>query len=201
MMGGWGPYISGMPMQSPQPENALSDIEVPLYIEPFKAWRCWTVSVEKDHSVSLRSITYKIRWPRSKAMRAHCLYQWRKGRNIESAPNSNNQRMVELYGKHTAPHLKHGCGIYSTRERKDTGLWAVNSATTELRVVGEVKLWGKALCFEKGFVSEFAYPTSIFVDPQSWKRLSKHHQVDITPYELMNALSASYDVPVIVEGT
>ena len=131
-------------------------------------------------------------------MRAHCLYQWRKKRT--EAPDAPH-RMHDMYSRHSAPNLKHGCGIYSTRVRKDTRLWAVNSSNHELRVVGEVKLWGKVLCFEKGFVSEFSYPTSLFIDPHGWDKLNSQHKMDITPYELMNELSEKYDVPVIVEGT
>lgn len=187
---GGNPYI-GRPMQSPQPEIALDDIEVPLYIEPFKSWRTWGIDIQSS-SVQLKSITYKIKWPHKKVMRAHCLLQWRN-RNKKTHPYEN----VNPHGVHSAPNLKHGCGIYSTRVRKDVSLW--HPSTTELRVVGEVKIWGKTLCFKKGFVSEFAYPTCIFVDPSSWTRLHANHKVDITPHELMNELAESYDVPVVIE--
>lgn len=185
----------GLPMQSPQKEVDLSDIEIPLFIEPFKAWRCWTVSVESN-IIRLKSITHKVKWPYRKPMRAHCIYQWRKRRL-----HPEDIRYNGIYNSHSAPNLKHGCGIYSTREKRDTNLWVVNSAQTQLRVIGEVKLWGKTLCFEKGFVSEFAYPTSLFINPDGWDRLKPEHKMDITPYELMNELSVSYDVPVIIDET
>ena len=178
----------GRPMQSPQPEENLDDIEVPLYVEPFKGWRTWNVQINSD-SVQLKSITYRVKWPYKKPMRAHCLVQWRYQRSTD-----------KLTDTHSAPHLKHGCGIYSTKIRKDVNLWTSQS-TTQLAVVGEVKLWGKTFCFKKGYVSEFAYPTSIFVDPAAWNKVKEENKTDITPHELMNALAESYDVPVVIEGS
>lgn len=178
-----------LPMVSPQPEENFTDSSVPLFCEPFTAWRVWNILVDGD-KVKLTSITHKVKWPYRKPMRAHCIHQW--ARLILPS-------FTDSYGKHTAPSIKHGCGIHSLRKRKDLKSWDMGSQSAFLRLAGEVNIWGKTLCYTEGYTSEFAYPKSIYVETDRWDKMAVSHQLDITPHELMDALVESYGITVVVE--
>ncbi len=48
-------------------------------------------------------------------------------------------------------------------------LWMASGFTAnmpELRCHGEVKLWGKVLRYTKGYLAQYAYPISVYLDPQ-----------------------------------
>lgn len=178
-----GMYGNKYPMQSIQPENQLDDIEVPLYAEPFNSWRTWDLIFDGDR-VILRSITYKVEWPFQEPLHAICV----KNENMPS---------VDV-GKHDTPDLKHGCGIYSVKVKKDCQKWNMSAGQNLLRVVGEIKIWGKTLCFKEGYISEFAYPRYLHIDPDKWERVSKNKNVDVTTTELADALGRNYDVPIVI---
>src|SRR6266498_1952158 len=89
------------PMQSGGLEKQFQDEEMPLSIEPILAWRRWTIEMNERRGVFLGSITYRMRWPRKKPARAHCLNQ--VGRKAQ--PTFSN---VEL-AHHSAPDRTHQC--------------------------------------------------------------------------------------------
>jgi hypothetical protein len=145
-------------MQTPVSEEELEDYE--LYIEPFAAYRSWAVFCdEKDNKVKLRSITYRVSWPSGEPMEATCIrMHWGK--------------LSDLEEQHTSPDSQHSCGIHAVKDPEDAIRWMASgrggsSYYSEVRCYGEVKLWGKVLRYTKGYLAQFAYPTSLYLDPES----------------------------------
>src|SRR6266542_1969001 len=105
-----GYFPTHNPMQSGGLEKQFQDEEMPLSIEPILAWRCWTVEMNERRGVFLDSITHRMRWPRKKPARAHCLGQL--GRKLASAQ-----------APHSAPDRTHQCGIYAVKEPEAAKKW------------------------------------------------------------------------------
>jgi hypothetical protein len=139
-------------MSTPVPQEQLEDYQ--LYIDPFVAYRSWAIICdEDDQKVKLRSITYKTPWPSGEPMVAGC-YQMHYGTQPEP---------------HDTPDAGHSCGIHAVKDDEDAIMWMGSGFTAqhaELRCYGEVKLWGKVLRYTKGYLSQYAYPVSLFLDPQ-----------------------------------
>ena len=179
------PSPNMLPMQAP-PSGKPEVDEVPLFIEPIVSWRSWMVEFKGD-DVTLRSITYKTPWLKRKACRAHCLYQW-TNKNIPQAHH---------LGPHNCPNLVHGCGFYSVKEIEAAKRWAQNGSYT-FRVIGKVKIWGSVFRYTDGYISEYAYPSDIFVSENynHWK--NSHAKPDAEPTEVAELIEAAYGVDTYV---
>ena len=120
-------------------------VDVRVYFEPIVAWRAWRVDNEGRYGLQLRSITYPVHWPFRKPIRAHCMTQIKGNKVVH--PHSG------------APHVAHGCGIYSVKEREHLARWAVGKILlAEAGIVGQVSLWGDIVEFTQGYLAEYAYP-------------------------------------------
>lgn len=134
---------------------------IPFAIEPIEAWRAWR-AVETRQGLRLASITYRVRWPVRKPMRAHCLRQLNR-----AAWESHQRYMVSLphmgLRPHLCPNMEHRCGIYALREEDAARKWASSmlGGLAGGNVVGRVLLWGRVLLYEHGYIAEYAYPLSI----------------------------------------
>lgn len=162
---------SGMPMlmSALKPEDMHEQQHVPLYIEPTLGWRAWNIYVDnrRNGRVRLQSITHKLRWPPKIPFRARCLIK----QNLNHQP----------------PDKIHKCGIYAVKSEEDALKWLnYNRGSSVLRGFGEVKLWGNVLRYEKGYIAEYAYPKSVFID---------HEFPDRFPYdarEIVRELRRTY---------
>lgn len=129
-----------------------------MYIEPFTAWRAWTIHVDTEKSkVRLQSITYRLYWPPESPFCARCVkmagfYGW-------STPSGINP-------EHTSPNVDHGCGIHGLKDEEDALKWMGYGGTLQLRCYGEIKMWGLVYRFTKGYLAEYAYPKKIWIDHQ-----------------------------------
>lgn len=170
---------SKMPMQGMVPDEELQatyELERPFYIEPIVSWRAWKCSFDGD-TVVLRSITYqRVVWPNREELKAEC----------------QREILARLPG-HVAPNQTHGCGIYSVKTSEDALLWALANRNGPVRVIGEVKIWGRILQYERGYISEYAYPANFYV-PENYD----HWEIapDAEPEELALALESTFKVPV-----
>ena len=142
-------------MQGTQKEEDLQkQEEIPLFMDPILAWRCWHVEYDERRGILLRSITHTIRWPKRKPARAHCMAMYKD--NMAS-PKHN----------HDAPDMTHGCGFYAVDTPQDCVAWTKSSYRT-LRAIGRVKLWGQVFDFTKGYLAEYAYPLEMWL-PTTWQ--------------------------------
>jgi hypothetical protein len=121
--------------------------------EPIIAYRVWGLSWLNGEPEALRSITYRIRWPKRKPMRAHCLFNIRSGK-------------PSVHPSEDAPVIGHTCGIYAVKTVEQTETWrpaAYNRAELEkeIKIVGTVALWGRVLRHANGYRAEMAYPQEI----------------------------------------
>lgn len=142
---------NGMPMATPIPVQEREDME--MFIDPFQAWRAWSVHVDTEKSkIRLQSITYKLYWPPEVPFRARCMR-----RSLSPSPT--------LPEKHEGcPDVNHGCGIHGLKDREDAMLWMNYGGQQQLRCIGEIKMWGLVFRFTKGYLSEYAYPSKIWVE-------------------------------------
>lgn len=171
------------PMQAPVDEEELvatyeRDADVPFYVEPFLGYRAWSL-VDREDGFWLRSVTYSTFWPKRQEMHATCRMQSKANRCVSS------------------PNPSCSCGIYIVKDLGDAKTWAT-SGTSHFRVIGEVKIWGRVLQYEKGFIVEYAYPDKIWVtdDYSFWEEATA--RPDATPEEIARALEDSYGVEVSV---
>jgi hypothetical protein len=147
--------------------------EAPFSIEPVEAWRAWLVDLRRPHrGPFLRSITYRTIWPPRTAFHAHCLAQFRE--SLKNVPAG--------VVRHECPNANHRCGVYALREEQDTQAWAIQP----LHVAGRVRLWGRILQYEKGFIAEYAYPVSLTyrvdssaVDDEIWHLLGESYGIEV----------------------
>lgn len=125
----------------PVPEDA------PLYIEPIIGYRLWRVWLDpRTHTPVLRSITFQSVWDPDEPLEAQCWHQ------VAGWPY--------LQPPHEAPSAHHKCGIYAWKSDLPDLERNVSSWRGTLDIEGTVKLWGRILCYELGYLAQYAYPLS-----------------------------------------
>ena len=193
-----------MPMMESQITDddleATYELEAPFYIDPIISWRAWTVCApgvcdcfEKRGRgrALIRSVTFSLPWLRRKATRAHCLNRWR-----------NDARAVNGSIHHCAPDQTHGCGIYSVKSMEYAKEWGQHSKS-KFAIIGEVKVWGRVLQYEDGYIAEYAYPLSFLV-PDNYDYYTRADGTAekgkpmIDPREIAYMLEESYGVEAYV---
>lgn len=171
------------PMQAPVDEEELvatyernEDAVIPFYVDPFVGYRAWSI-VHREEVFWLRSVTYSTFWPMREEMHAACQNQHLK---CSSSPN---------------PFCS--CGIYVVKELQSAKTWATHGSS-HFRVIGEVKIWGRILQYERGFIVEYAYPDRIWVtdDYSYWKDSPGFPEA--SPEEIAVRLEEAYGVEVSV---
>lgn len=162
-----------LPMMAPvrDAEEHLAT-EKSFYIDPWIGWRSWNVILIKDEAL-LRSITYKTIWKPGTELVAHCM------KSV-----TNDKEYWE--NGHESPDKAHGCGVYAVKTEEDAARWLNFSPESRMRVMGEVKLWGTVFRYTRGYLSEYAYPKSIFVPHDI------PEQFPIDSRELVHELRKSY---------
>ena len=111
---------------------------MPERIEPITAWRAWKAF--NDNGWKLKAIGSTGTWEPKKAMEAVC--------------NKNKQ-------DHPAPGYGCECGIWSFNTLED--LVPVLAGYSEIKIIGQVAIWGRVIECEKGFRSSHAYPTELWI--------------------------------------
>jgi hypothetical protein len=127
----------------------------PDYVAPLIGWRSWA-AVDDEHGLALRSAVYTTRWPPRQRLEAVCAHRARSGllgRLLRIEP-------------HEAPDEGCTCGIYAAStpelalaylDRQALMGWARSP------LIGRVALWGRVIECERGWRSEFAYPTRLYL--------------------------------------
>lgn len=132
-------------------------VRAPDLIEPIVGWRLWLVVADGGY-FWLESMLHPVRWMPRRALDARC--------HPHRRCYFCNPAEVESFPPHDAPAEACECGIYASRlpetltpylDSTYPGRAAVD------RVLGRVRLWGKAIVGERGWRAEHAYPDAIYV--------------------------------------
>jgi len=121
-------------------------VRVPDYISPIVAYRIW-----RWHATGLLSLNGEP-WVPGRPLAAHC-----KACGREAVGG----RVVRV--AHDSPHFGCSCGVYASKSLDHLR----SSRLFDLGVSGEVFLWGLTVEHERGFRSQFAYPKSLHLPPDS----------------------------------
>jgi hypothetical protein len=170
-----------LPMQWPPPKSEHLEDDWQLFPEAFQAWRSWRV-VEWDGELILQSITYKdTNWIPRQEVIAECRPSL--GGKVPEIP-------------HPAPDPRHGCGLYSVKSQDSAAKWLNYVPTKQCGVFGRVSIWGHIFEFERGYLSEFAYPSFLIIsESKMGEELSKY----LSAEELAITLMDTYQVEVVTE--
>lgn len=163
----------------PATSSGLGDHEkdvVYFDTKPIIGWRAWQIEFIDGEPQSVRSITYPLRWPPRKIMRAHCIFAYQK-----------TQREAFAARPHHSPTVSHSCGIYSVKTSAQARTWT--TAAGQQRIIGKVALWGRVLMYSEGAKAEFAYPVNFIVPPTL-----KENMVGIDHADLCAWLENAYGV-------
>lgn len=122
-----------------------------FFVEPVIAWRAWMVVRDKvTGGPRLRSITFETGWPEREPLIATC----------------GKSQSQNLRRHHRCPSLACGCGIHAVKTEEQAHEWlgmGATSAQLVARVIGTVTLWGRVLCYTKGYLAEKAYPKRVIL--------------------------------------
>lgn len=152
--------------------KTTEEMVIPDSIEPLLAWRAWRV----DRFGSLQSRTNESVWPGREKMTGICITPY------------------EAQQPHRTPAQRCTCGIYSVKTLEGAIRYAGDGGWAGVNVaIGKIKIWGMTVVAEKGYRSEFAYPTEIYL-----LRASSNAQGDLQPGDsrIGERLQRRYDVPV-----
>ncbi len=150
-----------------------------FYPEAFQSWRMWRVveyETDSDTVLALQSITYRVIWVPRQELIAECRQQDKGAKPCAHVPS-----------------LDHLCGIYSVKRLEDAMMWAGQPAQYETVVYGKVSIWGHCYKFERGYLSEFAYP-SLFVVPPNEDTEDAKKRIRMSSEEIAIELSKNYRV-------
>lgn len=135
-----------------------SQLDRPLFAEPFLAWRAWNLV---EAGSRLRSIVYE--------------HVWEPGERVEAECAGPRPEGVAPY--HPAPDEDCQCGVYGSldpdllryyvqetrKEPRPHGVKVPNLIPSESRVFGLVSLWGTIVEYTKGYRAQFAYPAHLYL--------------------------------------
>lgn len=167
------------PMMHPIPVEEREKDEWEFFPQAFEAWRAWRI-VELDGILLLQSVTHRTNWLPRQEFIAECL------------PIKKDGVVIRKH-VHAAPDLEHGCGIYSLKSAEGAMMWANEYLRTDTRVYGKVSIWGTCFKFQKGYLSELAYPSNLYVPPNVTASGDKR-SIDIHPEELAVELASTYRI-------
>lgn len=137
--------------------------------EALQGWRAWQVVARRD-GICLRSLWVNAVWPARRPLRSGC--------------SLHGGRLVAW----------HICGIHAFSDRDDLQRYVGRrpheaSAAGSERVlgiaIGRVSGWGRAICHERGWRSQFAYPYALYLpsgDRGVARALAERYAVETAPF-------------------
>jgi len=162
----WGPSLL----------EETEDEDWGFYGEAIQAWKAWRV-IELHGILLLQSLVHRANWIPRQEMVSECMNK--------SNPN---------FRPHLSPNIRHGCGIYSVKQQDWALQWQRYPNIEDVVVYGRVSIWGNVFKFTKGYISEYAYPSYLYVPPDKGQELYE----TIHPEELRVELNNTYVVEVEV---
>lgn len=142
---------------------------MPDYVHTLTAWRAW--AIVNEGGWRLKALGMNGVWEPKKVMEAEC-QKSSSHLSLSSAfaPKTSN-------GKHPAPSFNCSCGIWSFKELND--LVAAIGNTYEIKVLGQVSLWGRVIETENGFRAEKAYPKELWLMSEDLEELGLIYDVPV----------------------
>jgi len=128
---------------------------MPDSIVPVVAWRAWRVTTKLNGQWTLKALGQDGLWEPKKMMEAKC---------------SGGQ-------DHPAPHRDCNCGIWSFRTLEE--LLPALKGYDNVKVLGQVSIWGRVLECENGFRSQFAYPKELWLLDETMEQIGYAYGVPI----------------------
>jgi hypothetical protein len=148
------------PTVDPSKLAALKDAEpyrvterMPDLLGVITAWRAWGVTMGKG-GLRLKALGVSHVWEPRKMVDATC-----------------------TKGKHPAPRMDCECGVWAFKELD--GLTSALNKYSEVRVLGNVELWGRVIETENGYRAQYAYPSELWLLDESLEELGLVYDVPV----------------------
>lgn len=150
--------------------------KMPDLVACITAWRAWCVVHTKD-GYRLQALGKDHIWQPKTPMVAECAAV--PGINPQLAMiRAMRLGQVESTPAHPAPHESCSCGIWSFKEL-DGLVAAIGNGYNEVRVLGQVSLWGRVVETTNGFRAEKAYPAELWLLDSSLEELGLTYDVPV----------------------
>ena len=151
-------------LKSTEPRMAAQ--RVPDGVYPIIAWRAWGLTTNANGWL-LSGLGVSEAWTPRKAMAAKCI---------------QDTLAISLWlgvhkTKHLAPHRDCSCGVWAFRSSEE--LLSALKDYRDVKVIGQVYLWGRILECENGFRAQYAYPCELWLLDESLEELGWVYGVPI----------------------
>lgn len=133
---------------------------MPDYVQVITAWRAWKV-VYQDGEWRLKALGAEHVWKPKEFVQAEC-----KTGHASAAPS------------HPAPAMDCNCGVWAFKEL-DNLVAAIGNVYGQIKVLGQVSLWGRVIETENGYRAEKAYPSELWLLDSSLEELGLIYDVPV----------------------
>lgn len=154
---------------TPQKIERATERPMPDYVEVITGWRAWAVQ-NTGEGHRLKSLGQNDIWEPLQQKNATCL----------ARPSFASPLFFvdDLKGSfHAAPEYNCSCGIWAFKDL-DT-LVAALAAYDDIKVLGQVSLWGKVVETENGWRAEHGYPSELYLLQPGLEDLSWIYNVPV----------------------
>lgn len=133
---------------------------MPDYVQVITAWRAWRV-IYSGSQWQLKALGAEFTWKPRESVQATC-----------------NAGFSSAIPSHPAPARDCNCGVWAFKEL-DSLVAAIGSAYGEIKVLGQVSLWGRVIETENGYRAEKAYPSELWLLDSSLEELGLIYDVPV----------------------
>lgn len=143
---------------------------IPDYVHVITAWRAWAAKPTSD-GWRLEALGKSVIWEPKKAIEAKC---------VQSLPTLQSvfPGRQETSPRHLAPQSACNCGVWAFKEL-DNLVAAIGSDYKEVKVLGQVSLWGRIIETENGYRAEKAYPSELWIFSRELEELGLIYDVPV----------------------
>lgn len=145
---------------------------MPDFMEVITAWRGWRIEWTDD-GLRLKALGQDTIWQPKKQVEAICA----KSDSPFMAAFSLS-RTIQITPKHPAPQMTCQCGVWAFKEI-DSLVAAIGTDYSDVRVLGQVSLWGRVIETENGYRAEKAYPSELWLLDNSLEELGLIYDVPV----------------------
>lgn len=144
---------------------------VPDMVEVITAWRAWRVTHAAD-GPRLQALGVSHVWEPRTPVEARCD---KSGRSIGAM--SGMYFPSGYSSQHRAPHWECECGVWAFKDLD--GLTSALQEYSDVRVLGNVQLWGRVIETENGYRAEKAYPSELWCFSKDLEELGLIYDIPV----------------------
>lgn len=144
----------------------------PDYVQVITAWRAWAVVYAND-GWRLKALGVDHVWEPKKQLDARCT---KNSGGLTFRLGSFGQ--AEKVEQHPAPQMDCTCGVWAFKEL-DSLVAAIGSSYGQIRVLGQVSLWGRVVETVNGYRAQHAYPSELWLLDNSLEELGLIYDVPV----------------------